>query len=55
LVAQQIRRVFRGQDQDIEFGIVGSRIYIFQSRPYIDGSKQILWDPLAAKPAGGGK
>jgi hypothetical protein len=53
LVAQQIRRVFRGQDQDIEFGIVGSRIYIFQSRPYIDGSKQILWDPLATNPATG--
>lgn len=46
-VAQQIRRVFGGKDQDIEFGIVGERIYIFQSRPYIDGSKQILWDPLA--------
>jgi hypothetical protein len=54
-VAQQIRRVFKGKDQDIEFGIVGRRIYIFQSRPYIDGSKQILWDPLAGNPAGGEK
>ena len=47
-VAQQIKRVFKGKDQDIEFGIVGDKIYIFQARPYIDGSKQILWDPLAA-------
>ena len=50
-VAQQIKRVFRGSDQDIEFGIVGEQIYIFQSRPYIDGSKQILWDPLSNKAA----
>jgi hypothetical protein len=54
-VGQQIKRLFKGKDQDIEFGIVGANIYILQSRPYIDGSKQILWDPLAAKPAGGGK
>ena len=50
-VAQAIKRVFQGKDQDIEFGIVGQKIYIFQSRPYIDGSKQILWDPLANRAA----
>ncbi len=50
-VAQQIKAVFKGSDQDIEFGIVGEQIYIFQSRPYIDGSKQILWDPLSNKAA----
>jgi phosphoenolpyruvate synthase/pyruvate phosphate dikinase len=34
-VALRIRRVFGTKPQDIEWGIIGGRIYIVQSRPYI--------------------
>lgn len=34
--ATEIKRIFGGVDQDIEWGIMKSRIYIVQSRPYID-------------------
>jgi phosphoenolpyruvate synthase/pyruvate phosphate dikinase len=34
-IALQIRRVFGSKPQDIEWGILGGRIYIVQSRPYI--------------------
>jgi len=34
--ANDIKRVFGGKDQDIEWGIMNGRIYIVQARPYID-------------------
>ncbi len=34
--AGEIKRYFGGVDQDIEWGIMKGRIYIVQSRPYID-------------------
>ena len=34
--ALQIERVFGGQDQDIEWLTIGNRIYIVQSRPYVE-------------------
>ncbi len=34
--AIQIKRVFGGQDQDIEWLTIGSQIYIVQSRPYVE-------------------
>lgn len=34
--ALQIERVFGGRDQDIEWLIIGNRIYIVQSRPYVE-------------------
>lgn len=34
-IALRIRRVFGSKPQDIEWGILGGRIYIVQSRPYI--------------------
>jgi phosphoenolpyruvate synthase/pyruvate phosphate dikinase len=34
--ANNIKRVFGGKDQDIEWGIMNGRIYIVQARPYID-------------------
>lgn len=34
--ANEIKRIFEGVDQDIEWGIMKGRIYIVQSRPYID-------------------
>ncbi len=36
--ALQIRRVFGGRDQDIEWVYSRGRLYIVQSRPYIDGN-----------------
>ncbi|HEX8922990.1 MAG TPA: PEP/pyruvate-binding domain-containing protein [Pyrinomonadaceae bacterium] len=36
--ADQIKRVFRGRDQDIEWAYMKGQIYIIQSRPYINGS-----------------
>ena len=35
--ALQIQRVFRGAPQDIEWVTVGARIFIVQSRPYVEG------------------
>ncbi|MBA2378754.1 MAG: PEP/pyruvate-binding domain-containing protein, partial [Blastocatellia bacterium] len=37
--ALAIRDVFGNDVQDIEWGIVGARLYIFQSRPYLDAIK----------------
>ncbi len=34
----QIKRVFGGRDQDIEWVFRGGRLYIVQSRPYIEGT-----------------
>lgn len=34
----QIKRIFGGRDQDIEWVFRGGRLYIVQSRPYIQGS-----------------
>ncbi len=34
--ANEIKRVFGGVEQDIEWGIMKGRIYIVQARPYID-------------------
>ncbi|MER3431334.1 MAG: hypothetical protein C4324_09890 [Blastocatellia bacterium] len=34
-IALRIRRVFGSKPQDIEWGILGGRVYIVQSRPYI--------------------
>jgi len=36
--AGQIKRVFGGKDQDIEWAYMRGQIYIVQSRPYIAGS-----------------
>lgn len=34
--ANNIKKLFGGKDQDIEWGIMNGRIYIVQARPYID-------------------
>lgn len=34
--ALQVEKVFGGRDQDIEWLIIGNRIYIVQSRPYVE-------------------
>nr|MDQ3012679.1 PEP/pyruvate-binding domain-containing protein [Acidobacteriota bacterium] len=34
--ALQIKQVFGGQDQDIEWLTIGNQIYIVQSRPYVE-------------------
>jgi hypothetical protein len=34
----QIKRIFGGRDQDIEWVFRGGRLYIVQSRPYIEGT-----------------
>lgn len=34
--ANDIKKIFGGKDQDIEWGIMKGRIYIVQARPYID-------------------
>jgi phosphoenolpyruvate synthase/pyruvate phosphate dikinase len=36
--ANQIKRVFGGHEQDIEWAYMGGQIYIVQARPYISGS-----------------
>ncbi len=36
--ALQIKRIFRGRDQDIEWVYKKGRLYIVQSRPFIDGN-----------------
>jgi hypothetical protein len=36
--ALKIKRIFRGRDQDIEWVYSRGRLYIVQSRPYIDGN-----------------
>ena len=36
--AQQIRRVFGGKDQDIEWLYLGGQLYIVQARPFISGA-----------------
>ncbi|HYK21833.1 MAG TPA: PEP/pyruvate-binding domain-containing protein [Pyrinomonadaceae bacterium] len=36
--AEEIKRVFGGRDQDIEWAYMKGQIYIVQSRPYIPGS-----------------
>ncbi len=38
-VATQIKRVFGGRDQDIEWAVQNGQIYIVQSRPYIDPAR----------------
>ncbi len=38
-VATQIKRVFGGRDQDIEWAVQGGHLYIVQSRPYINPGK----------------
>lgn len=38
LAALQIKRIFGGRDQDIEWVYSRGRLYIVQSRPYIDGN-----------------
>jgi hypothetical protein len=35
-VANEIKRVFGGVEQDIEWGIMNGRIYIVQARPYVE-------------------
>ncbi len=35
--ARQIKRVFKGRDQDIEWLTIGNELYIVQSRPYLRG------------------
>lgn len=35
--AMQIKRAFRGRDQDIEWLTVGNELFIVQSRPYVKG------------------
>ncbi len=35
-IANQIKRMFGGVEQDIEWGIMNGRVYIVQSRPYIE-------------------
>ncbi len=35
--ATEIKRVFGGREQDIEWAYMGGQIYIVQSRPYIEG------------------
>ena len=42
--ANQIKRIFGNNEQDIEWGILKNRIYIVQSRPYIDKSKMITYN-----------
>jgi phosphoenolpyruvate synthase/pyruvate phosphate dikinase len=36
--ALEIKRVFGGRDQDIEWVYSGGRLFIVQSRPYIEGT-----------------
>jgi hypothetical protein len=36
--ALRIKRLFGGRDQDIEWLFKAGRLYIVQSRPYIEGS-----------------
>ncbi|MFN2452905.1 MAG: PEP/pyruvate-binding domain-containing protein [Pyrinomonadaceae bacterium] len=36
--ATQIKSIFKGREQDIEWAVVGQQIYIVQSRPFISGS-----------------
>jgi phosphoenolpyruvate synthase/pyruvate phosphate dikinase len=36
--ARQIKKVFGGRDQDIEWLYLRGQLYIVQSRPYIEGS-----------------
>jgi phosphoenolpyruvate synthase/pyruvate phosphate dikinase len=36
-IAMQIETAFGGVPQDLEWGMIGQRIYIVQTRPYIDG------------------
>lgn len=38
--ANSIKKVFGGVEQDIEWGVMRNRIYIIQSRPYIDPSRR---------------
>lgn len=38
--ANNIKRVFGGVEQDIEWGVMNGRIYILQARPYIDPMRQ---------------
>jgi hypothetical protein len=35
-IANQIKRMFGGVEQDIEWGIMKGRVYIVQSRPYVE-------------------
>lgn len=38
--AQEIKQMFGGVEQDIEWGVIKGQIYIIQSRPYIDPSRR---------------
>jgi rifampicin phosphotransferase len=38
-VAGQIKRMFGGVEQDIEWGIMNGRIYIVQARPYVEAKR----------------
>jgi len=35
-IANQIKRMFGGVEQDIEWGIMNGRVFIVQSRPYVE-------------------
>ena len=43
--AQNIKRVFRGQEQDIEWIYMRGQLYIVQSRPYLAGGPAMLVNP----------
>ena len=43
--AQNIKRIFGGVEQDIEWGVMKGQIYIIQSRPYIDQSRNVVGQP----------
>ncbi len=36
-IAMRIEKTFGGVPQDLEWGMIGQRIYVVQTRPYIDG------------------
>ena len=36
--ADEIKRIFNGRDQDIEWAYMKGQLYIVQSRPYLPGS-----------------
>jgi rifampicin phosphotransferase len=38
--ALAVKRLFKGVNQDIEWALVGGKVFIVQSRPYLDGAQQ---------------
>ncbi|MEO6391681.1 MAG: PEP/pyruvate-binding domain-containing protein [Pyrinomonadaceae bacterium] len=46
-VATKIKKIFGNKEQDIEWAIVGTEIYIVQARPYISNRKGRFGAPLA--------